>query len=209
MQSVGWQGGRAEIPLDTLIPPCASSGPDYARLIEVLLTLRQPLDPESGETILTREEAARIRTCRVAARAGRWRCPLLPDHRVRFLPALCGLSDAIGPEFRQGTRWHRRRAPVLPIIWPPEPLSTFDRRFLTRLARGPIPRRRLQQSLGRDFTVGMFHHILNRLVAGGYAVPHDGRVCLTREGAAVVSDAKRPGRNRSAPQGPAFHCYAL
>ena len=109
MYSAGWQWDRAEIPLDMLNPPRPSSGPDYARLIEVLMSLRQSLDAESGETTLTSEEAASIRACGFSARAGRWRCPLLPDDLVWHLPVLRMLSDLYGPETRGG-QWHPRRA---------------------------------------------------------------------------------------------------
>jgi len=50
--------------------------------------------------VLTREEAVQIRACGLAARAGRWRCPLLPDCLVRHLSLLWMLSDQYGPETR-------------------------------------------------------------------------------------------------------------
>lgn len=36
-----------------LIPPPASSGPDYARLIEVLMGLRQSVDPKQPSRVFT------------------------------------------------------------------------------------------------------------------------------------------------------------
>jgi hypothetical protein len=101
-----------------LHPAEAVPGPDYQTLIPILQNLRQPLNPESGETILTSAEAAQIRACGFQARAGPWRCPLLPDNLVWFLPVLWMLSDRIGPELRIGTRWNPRRAAVRPVRSP-------------------------------------------------------------------------------------------
>ena len=59
----------------------AFSGPDFAALIEVLMTLRYRPD-HLGETKLNSREAARIRACGFEARAGwkrPWCCPLLPS----------------------------------------------------------------------------------------------------------------------------------
>jgi hypothetical protein len=196
MQSVGWQGAKsgAEIPLDTLTLPRASSGPDFARLIEVLMSLRQYLDPESGETVLTTEEAAGIRACGFVARAGRWRCPLLPDDLVWHLPVLSALSDAIGPELR-GSRWHPKRAAIRPMIPPTDPLSKFERRLIRRLQDAPgqrLDRGALKRTYWRrgaafvDFTI-------DSLIAGDYITEHGhflpaqpGRT----EGAAGSADAR-------------------
>jgi hypothetical protein len=178
MRSVGWQGARPgeEIPLDSLIPPRASSGPDYARLIEILMSLRQSLDLESGETILTTDEATRIRDCGLAARAGRWRGPLLPDDLVWFLPVLHALSDAIGPELGRGSRWHPRRAAVLPIIPSLDPLSKFDRRLIRQLQNAPgqsLPRSALKRTYWRR-RAWLVDHTIDRLLAADHFTEHDG-----------------------------------
>jgi hypothetical protein len=71
------RGPGGEIPPYMLNPPAVISGPDYPALVDILLNLCQPLD-SAGETILTSDEAAKIRACGVEARAGKWYCPLLP-----------------------------------------------------------------------------------------------------------------------------------
>src|SRR2546428_8251400 len=100
MTNIGGFGNYGpQTPLNLLLSPRkAGRGPDYPALIPILQNLRQPLDLESGETILTSSEAAKIRACGIEARAGLWRCPLLPDDLVWFLPVLWMLSDRIGPD---------------------------------------------------------------------------------------------------------------
>jgi hypothetical protein len=165
MYSVEWQ--ETETPLNVLIPQRRSAGPDYAKLVEVLTTLRQYLDSESGETVLTSEEAARIRACGFAARAGLWRCPLLPDHLVCFRPGLFLLSDRYGPETR-GNRWHPKRAAVLPVVTPPDPVWSHEKGILDLLEMQPnhrLTRRQLQQRVSRRFPTWYLDRMLEHLVA--------------------------------------------
>ena len=116
-----------------------------------------------------------IRACGLAARAGRWRCPLLPDCLVRHLSLLWMLSDQYGPETR-GHRWHPKRAAVLPVIPPIDPLSRFDRRVIRRLQSAPGQRRNRQPlkhtywrrgAAAVDFTI-------DRLIAGDYITESGG-----------------------------------
>jgi hypothetical protein len=152
MQSAGWQGGReSQGRIDLFNPARDPSVPDYPRLIEVLTNLRQCLDPQSGETILTASEAAKIRACGFAARATVWRCPLLPDDLVWYLPILSELSDRIGPELRRGTRWHPKRAAIC-ITKPIGPLGKLDRRLILLIEKARhqrLDRRTLKRILWR------------------------------------------------------------
>ena len=87
------------------LPSCTPAPlptPDYVALIDALTGLCQIPDG-LGETILRPEEAAAIRRCGFAARAGvPWRCPLLPDELVNWNPLLRHLSDAINCLWRPG-----------------------------------------------------------------------------------------------------------
>jgi hypothetical protein len=142
-------------------------------LIEVLKRLRHDLDPESGETILTTEEAARIRACGFAARAGLWRCPLLPDNLIWWIPVLRLLSDLYGPETRN--RWHPKRAAIR-TIKPLDPITDHEQSILDLLGRAAghhLTRRQLQQRVSRRFPTRyldrMLHHLgaLDRIVHEG------------------------------------------
>jgi hypothetical protein len=172
--NAGWHSGRAENAFDILIPP--RPWPDFPALVPILLDLHQPLDTESGETVLTSAEAARIRGCGLAARAGRWRCPLLPDYLVFHVSILWLLSERLGPDSTRGNRWHLKRAAVLPLIPPIDPVSKFERRLILRLQLAPsqrLNRPALKRTYWRrgasavDFTV-------NRLVAKDYITERDG-----------------------------------
>ena len=73
MLRVGRQGGRGATPLNLLNPTNPTNaplGPDFSALIPILQNLRRPLDPESGKTVFTSSEAAKIRACGIEARAG-------------------------------------------------------------------------------------------------------------------------------------------
>src|SRR6266404_4604394 len=60
----------------------ATTASDYPRLVKLLPLLRTFPDA-LGETTLTTEEAARIRSLGFAAEAGRWTVPPLPPELVR------------------------------------------------------------------------------------------------------------------------------
>lgn len=199
MHSVGWHGAKpgSEIPLDVLLPPKAPQWPDYQALISILQDLRQPLDPESGETVLTSEEAARISACGLEARAGLWRCPLLRDNLVWWIPVLCMLSDLYGPETR-GDRWHAKRAAVRQVVRPMDPLGKFDRRLIRRLLGAPghcLTRSALKRTYWRrgassvDFTI-------DRLLAMDYINEHGGLLYpfSKTEFKAWQEEQKRPRR---------------
>jgi len=65
--------------------------PDYATLVKLLPILRR-LPDAIGETTLTPEEAAKIRSFGFAANSGRWKCPPLPPPLTRDNPLLEPLS---------------------------------------------------------------------------------------------------------------------
>jgi hypothetical protein len=133
--------------------------PDYLRLIDVLWNLSQPLDM-AGETILTSDEAAKIRACGIEARKGRWYCPALPRSVVGSIWKLCHLADDIDP-YDRPVPWREKRAAIRSIA-PIDPLGKLDRRVLRllhsapgkRLSRGSI-KRTLWRSGPRsvDFTI--------------------------------------------------------
>jgi hypothetical protein len=56
--------------------------PDYAALVNLLPVFRR-LPDATGETTLTPEEAAKIRSFGFAAESGRWKCPPLPPELTR------------------------------------------------------------------------------------------------------------------------------
>jgi hypothetical protein len=90
-----------------------------------------------------------------------------------------------------------------------DPLNKFDRRFLARLRRGPLSRRRLQQTFGRDFGAGTFNHILSQLLAEGYALLHGVSLYLTRRGAAAIGCEMPTIETPSNPESCGRPCYAL
>ncbi len=65
--------------------------PDYATLVKLLLVLRR-LPDATGETTLSPEEAAAIRSLGFTAESGRWKCPPLPPQLIRDNPLLEPLS---------------------------------------------------------------------------------------------------------------------
>jgi hypothetical protein len=143
--------------------------PDFPALIPILQGLHQALDTETGETMLTPAEAANIRECGLEARAGLWRCPLLPDDVVWWIPVLRLLPDLYGPETR-GERWNPRRAAVRAIVQPIDPLDKFSRRLLQRLREAPgqrLDRRALKRAFWREGT-RFVDFTINRLIAEDY-----------------------------------------
>ena len=65
--------------------------PDYSNLVRLLPVLRR-LPDATGETTLTPEEAAKIRSLGFTAESGRWQCPPLPPQLTRDNPLLEPLS---------------------------------------------------------------------------------------------------------------------
>ncbi len=65
--------------------------PDYATLVKLLLVLRR-LPDATGETTLTPEESAKVRSLGFTAESGRWKCPPLPPQLTRDNPLLEPLS---------------------------------------------------------------------------------------------------------------------
>ena len=98
MLRVGRQGGRGATPLNLLNPTNPTNaplGPDFSALIPILQNLRRPLDPESGKTVFTSSEAAKIRACGIEARAGEARsCSSTLDER-------CGVGAGLGQAARR------------------------------------------------------------------------------------------------------------
>jgi len=140
MNSWLWHGtAGAGVPFTTLFPE-PRPWPDFPSLIRILQDVGQTLDTETGETTLTSQEAAKICACGWQARAGLWRCPLLPDDLVWSVPVLRTLSDLYGPETR-GDRWHPKRARVLPKVAPVECLGKFDKKLILGLQKAPGQRR--------------------------------------------------------------------
>jgi hypothetical protein len=129
--------------------PSGPPAPDYAALVDVLTQLYQIPDG-LGETILRSGEAAAIRRCGFAARAGSpWRCPPLPDALVSWNPLLRHLSDAIDPLSRPGA-WKPRRA-ACRLVSQCMPLARIERRTLDHLSKEPyhMTKRQLQQKMWR------------------------------------------------------------
>src|SRR6266852_5301260 len=65
--------------------------PNYATLVKLLPVLHR-LPDATGETTLTPEEAAKIRSFGFTAESGRWKCPPLPPQLTRDNPPLEPLS---------------------------------------------------------------------------------------------------------------------
>lgn len=153
--------------------PAAMPKPNYEALVEVLSRLYRVPDG-LGETILRPEEAAAIRKCGFAARAGTtWRCPPLPDSLVSWNPLLWHLSDAIDPLSRTGT-WHPKRAPSR-LISERSPLVQIERKILTRLAKGPyyMTKRQLQQKMWR-YPARFFNRTIARMIASNLITEYRG-----------------------------------
>src|SRR5258705_12861566 len=70
----------------------ATTASDYPGLVKLLPLLRI-LPDALGETMLTTEEAARIRSLGFAAETGRWKVPPLPPELVRGNQLLENFSD--------------------------------------------------------------------------------------------------------------------
>jgi hypothetical protein len=186
MHVAAWQGARsgALIPLPN--PPRASSGPDWPALVDILLNLIQPPDG-AGQTFLTFDESARICACGIEASPGWWRCPGLPMSVAGTVWRLSHL--AVDDELATQLVTSRMKRAAVRSCTPIDPLNKFDRRFLLRLRRGPLPKRLLQQTLGRDYPARMFNHNCKRLAKEGYLALHDGLYSLTHKGAAAIADA--------------------
>ena len=154
------QRGRPNAGADGVVP-------NFAALIEVLITLRC-LPDGLGETKLDKREAAKIRACGFEARASSkwmWRCPPLPDELVWWNPFLRHLSDAIDPRSRPGP-WHPRRAAPRRIAQE-YPLRKLEIRIIDMLNRPPyysLSKRQLQQKLWR-IPARFFNHLLGRMIA--------------------------------------------
>jgi hypothetical protein len=72
------------------------------------------------------------------------------------------------------------------LLTPVDPLGKADRQFLGRLRRGPVAKRPLQQTLGRDCPALMFNHKRKQLAKQGYLVLNKGLYSLTPKGAAAI-----------------------
>lgn len=68
-----------------------SPTPDYTSLVKLLPVLRR-LPDATGETTVTPEEAAKIRSFGFTAASGKWKCPPLPPQLTRDNPLLEPLS---------------------------------------------------------------------------------------------------------------------
>ncbi len=148
----------------TAAPVSEPPVPDYAALVDVLTRLYQIPDG-LGETVLRPEEAAAIRKCGFAARAGTtWRCPVLPDELVSWNPLLRHLSDAINVHNRPAG-WKQKRAPSR-LIRQFHPISTIERKILAKLGKAPyyMSKRRLQQKMWR-YPARFFNRTISRMIA--------------------------------------------
>jgi hypothetical protein len=175
----------------------AASGPTtgYDALIDVLLNLRQPLD-QAGETVLTPEEAAQLRACRVEARPGRWFCPTLPRSVVGPYRRLAFLCDDMDP-YARPVPWREKRAGVRHVP-PLDPLSRFDRRLIERLQNAPgqrLDRRALKRTYWRrgawfvDRTIELLLIADHITEYGGFLHPYS-----RAEFKALLEAQKRPRR---------------
>src|SRR5713226_9706383 len=76
--------------------------PDYATLVKLLPLLRR-LPDATGETTLTPEEAAKIRSFGFTTEVGRWKVPPVPPELVRDSPLLEHLSIGWNPAQAEAT----------------------------------------------------------------------------------------------------------
>jgi hypothetical protein len=153
--------------------------PNYGALIDVLTRLYQIPDG-LGETALRPEEAAAVRRCGFAARAGTtWRCPPLPDELVSWNPLLRHLSDAIDP-LNRPAGWKPKRAPSR-LIRQFHPVSIIERKIMAHLGKEPyyMSKRRLQQKMWR-YSARFFNRTISRMIAEdtitmwqGYLFPYN------------------------------------
>jgi hypothetical protein len=161
-------------PQNSPAPPNSPPGPDYSALVEVLLDLRQ-LPDWAGETVLDSSEAARIRACGITARAGLWRCPLVPWEFLGRYPTLWHLSDDIDPATRPVV-WHQKRAKFRQIA-SIDPLSKHERQLLRLLSNAPggrLTRRQLRHRLSWRISARLLDHMLDRLRAQDCIAVTDG-----------------------------------
>jgi hypothetical protein len=172
----------------------ATRGPNYPALVDVLLNLRQPID-QAGETILTSEEAARIRACGIEARAGKWYCPPLPASVVGTVWGLSYLSEEIDAATRPVT-WCEKRAAIRRVSI--DPLTKFDRRVIRRLQSAPgqrLDRRALKRTYWRrgarfvDRTIDRLLTTDHITEHGGFLYPYSRAVFR-----ALLEAQKRPRR---------------
>lgn len=158
MQSAGTGHPALRPRADAVVVP-----PDYAALVDILTRLYRIPDG-LGETTLTSEEAAAVRRCGFAARAGvTWRCPELPDELVAWNPLLRHLSDAIDPLSRCA-EWNKKRAPSR-LIRAFHPISKIERMMLAKLGKEPyyMSKRRLQQQMWR-YPARFLNHTISRMI---------------------------------------------
>ncbi|MGH9345484.1 MAG: hypothetical protein ACRD19_17190, partial [Terriglobia bacterium] len=144
--------------------PPATLPPNYPALVEILTRLYQIPDG-LGETVLRAEEAAAIRRCGFAARAGiTWRCPPLPDALVSWNPLLRHLSDTVDP-LNRPARWNPKRAPSR-LIREFHPISKIERKILAKLSKEPyyMSKRQLQQKMWR-YPAKFFNRTISRMIA--------------------------------------------
>jgi hypothetical protein len=149
-----------------------SSDPNYSALVDVLLNLRQPLDC-AGETILTSDEAAKIRACGIEARAGKWYCPPLPANVVGTVWRLSHLSEEIDPATRP-VPWREKRAAIRRVAI--DPLTMFDRRLIRRLQNAPgqrLDRRALKRTYWRR-AAWFVDRTIDRLLTTDYITEYGG-----------------------------------
>jgi hypothetical protein len=147
--------------------------PDYESLVEILTRLWQVPDG-LGETMLRTEEAADIRACGFAARAGRvWRCPPLPDALVCWNPLLRHLSDAIDP-YARPEGWKAKRAPSRLVSYF-HPIAHAEMKIIGHLDKFPhgTTKRVIQQKLWR-YPARFFNRTLSRLIRDGRITFYDG-----------------------------------
>lgn len=173
------QSAAAAIPQRRVRP--APATPNYEALIEVLTNLYQIPDG-LGETVLTPEEAAAIRGCGFAARAGTtWRCPALPHELVDWNPVLAHLSNAIDP-LNRPAGWKRKRAAEAPYRTVGYAITKYEIKLYKTLQKAPgccLKKRGLQHRNWR-MNARFFNHVLGSLiqrrsfsVVDGWIYPYD------------------------------------
>lgn len=153
--------------------PPAQVSPDYAALVDVLTRLYNVPDG-LGECTLRPEEAAAIRRCGFAARAGTiWRCPPLPDELVCWNPLLRHLSDAVDP-LNRPAGWKPKRAPSR-LIRQFHPIHKVECKIMAHLGKEPyyMSKRRLQQKMWR-YPARFFNRTISRMIADNTITMYQG-----------------------------------
>ncbi len=164
---------------------------DFAGLVEVLRNLQQVPDA-TAQTVLTVEEAAKIRALGFAAKAGPWRVPPLPDELV----VGDGLLECLGETWRASNediplpelRAQEPEAAVEAQVEKPPapkvpPFSDDEKRVLRAVHRlGVCTVRTVQQALWR-MGAERFHRALDRLVARGTLRTVGHMIVVARSGA--------------------------